>query len=96
MHQGPRTLTFRKQDNRIRPERDSPDGHAGVEGEGEIRGAARRNIGRPPCSGGLCYFTTWDTEGSQTRRPGHLGAGRGTTTGGVGPGHCLPWWTAPV
>jgi len=47
-------------------------------------GAARPPAGRPPCSGGLRYFTTWDTEGSQTRRGGTPYPGGGTPSAGLG------------
>src|SRR5262249_2466969 len=36
---------------------------------------------------GFLYFTTWDTEGSQTGRCAPRGGPSGTTAGGVVPGH---------
>ena len=55
----------------------------------------RKRMGWPrrsrpaPCFGRRCYNTTWDMEGSRTRRPGVLAKVRGTTVGGVVPVHGL-------
>src|SRR5262249_20271738 len=49
--------------------------------------------GRSLAAEGFRYHTTWDTEGSQTRRTVSTWPCGGTTTRGVVPGRCMAMWT---
>ena len=67
--------------------RPSKNARTDTEWGGNRTGLPDETSGSPLAPEGYRYFTTWDTEGSQTRRPGHPVGPGGTTTGGVAPDH---------